>query len=37
MSEPFLEVDVKLNICLEIYMRPFILLPTLAVKGPGNM
>ncbi|KAG4144936.1 hypothetical protein ERO13_D05G068800v2 [Gossypium hirsutum] len=37
MSEPFLEVDVKLNLCLEIYTRPFILLPTSAVEGPGNI
>ncbi|KHF98525.1 hypothetical protein F383_37910 [Gossypium arboreum] len=34
MSEPFVEVDVKLNLCLKIYTRPFILLPTSAVEGP---
>ncbi|TYG86568.1 hypothetical protein ES288_A13G143600v1 [Gossypium darwinii] len=37
MFEPFLEVDVKLNLRLEIYTRPFILLPTSAVEGPGNI
>ncbi|XWS72890.1 hypothetical protein CRYUN_Cryun02cG0078500 [Craigia yunnanensis] len=37
IPEPFLEVDVKLNLSLEIYTRPFILLPTAAVERPGNM
>ncbi|KAK8317957.1 hypothetical protein V6Z11_A13G141200 [Gossypium hirsutum] len=37
MFEPFLEVDVKLNLRLEIYTRPFILLPTSAVEGPRNI
>lgn len=36
-SESFLDVDVKLNISLEIYNRPFILLPVSAVEGPGNL
>ncbi|CAN1262044.1 hypothetical protein LINPERPRIM_LOCUS11130 [Linum perenne] len=35
--EPFLEVDVKLNLTLEIYTQPFLLLPTSAVEGPGNL
>ncbi|XVE97201.1 hypothetical protein REPUB_Repub03eG0000700 [Reevesia pubescens] len=37
VSEPFLEVDVKLNLSLEIYTRPFILLPISAVERPGNL
>ncbi|KAL2896734.1 hypothetical protein RDABS01_038518 [Bienertia sinuspersici] len=36
-SESFLDVDVKLNITLEIYNRPFTLLPVSAVEGPGNL
>ncbi|KAA8521018.1 hypothetical protein F0562_011694 [Nyssa sinensis] len=36
-SEPFLDVDVKLNITLEIHTRPFTLLPVSAVEGPGNL
>ncbi|CAK7346952.1 unnamed protein product [Dovyalis caffra] len=36
-SEPFLEVDVKLNLMLEIYTQPFILLPTSAVESAGNL
>ncbi|CAL1361923.1 unnamed protein product [Linum trigynum] len=35
--EPFLEVDVKLNLTLEIYTQPFTLLPLSAVEGPGNL
>ncbi|GFQ08370.1 hypothetical protein PHJA_002981000 [Phtheirospermum japonicum] len=35
-SEQFLNVDVKLNLVLEIYTRPFTLLPVSAVEGPGN-
>ncbi|XP_057955334.1 uncharacterized protein LOC131149174 isoform X3 [Malania oleifera] len=35
-SEPFLDVDVKLNLTLEIYTLPLALLPTSAVEGPGN-
>ncbi|KAE8656661.1 MraW methylase family protein isoform 1 [Hibiscus syriacus] len=37
ISEPVLEVDVKLNLSLEVYTRPFILLPISAVEGPGNV
>ncbi|KAI9192317.1 hypothetical protein LWI28_021109 [Acer negundo] len=36
-SESFLEANVKLNLSLEIYTRPFTLLPTSAVEGPGNI
>ncbi|KAK2658304.1 hypothetical protein Ddye_004837 [Dipteronia dyeriana] len=36
-SESFLEANVKLNISLEIYTRPFTFLPTSAVEGPGNI
>lgn len=36
-SESFLDIDVKLNISLEIYNRPFSLLPVSAVEGPGNL
>ncbi|KAH7573926.1 hypothetical protein ACOSP7_007867 [Xanthoceras sorbifolium] len=36
-SEPFLDIDVKLNLSLEIYTRPFTLLPASAVEGPGNI
>uniref|UniRef100_A0A5B6YLD1 DUF1997 family protein n=1 Tax=Davidia involucrata TaxID=16924 RepID=A0A5B6YLD1_DAVIN len=36
-SEPFLDIDVKLNLTLEIYTRPFTLLPISAVEGPGNV
>ncbi|GFQ06720.1 hypothetical protein PHJA_002816000 [Phtheirospermum japonicum] len=35
-SEQFLSVDVKLNLVLEIYTRPFTLLPVSAVEGPGK-
>lgn len=37
ISEPFLEVDVKLNLMLEIYTQPFTLLPTSAVESAGNL
>ncbi|KAK8499345.1 hypothetical protein V6N13_010614 [Hibiscus sabdariffa] len=37
ISQPFLEVDVKLNLILEVYTRPFILLPISAVERPGNV
>ncbi|XP_021276635.1 uncharacterized protein LOC110410986 isoform X2 [Herrania umbratica] len=37
ISEPFLEVDVKLNLSLEIYTRPFTSLPISAVERPGNL
>ncbi|KAF3621430.1 hypothetical protein FXO37_32796 [Capsicum annuum] len=33
-SHPFLDVDVKLNISLEIYTMPFTMLPTSAVETP---
>ncbi|KAJ4963333.1 hypothetical protein NE237_023272 [Protea cynaroides] len=36
-SEPSLDVDVELNITLEIYTRPFTLLPISAVENPGNL
>ncbi|KAK6129799.1 hypothetical protein DH2020_036452 [Rehmannia glutinosa] len=36
-AEPFLDVDVRLNLVLEIYTQPFALLPTSAVEGPGNI
>lgn len=36
-SQPFLNVDVKLNISLEIYTMPFTMLPTSAVESPGNI
>ncbi|XP_034888986.1 uncharacterized protein [Populus alba] len=37
ISEPFLEVDVKLNLMLEIYTQPLTLLPTSAVESAGNL
>ncbi|XP_054795937.1 uncharacterized protein LOC129301383 isoform X2 [Prosopis cineraria] len=36
-AESFLEVDVKLNITLEIYTRPFTMLPKAAVERPGTL
>ncbi|OIT32920.1 PREDICTED: uncharacterized protein LOC109206678 [Nicotiana attenuata] len=36
-SQPFLNIDVKLNISLEIYTMPFTMLPTSAVESPGNL
>ncbi|KAL7165759.1 hypothetical protein ACSBR2_036600 [Camellia fascicularis] len=36
-TEPFLDVDVKLNLTLEIYTQPFTMLPISAVEGPGNL
>ncbi|PRQ38133.1 hypothetical protein RchiOBHm_Chr4g0410411 [Rosa chinensis] len=36
-SESFLEVDVKLNLTLEIYTRPFTMMPVSAVERPGNL
>ncbi|KAL0372014.1 UNVERIFIED_CONTAM: hypothetical protein Scaly_0883000 [Sesamum calycinum] len=36
-AQPFLDVDVKLNLVLEIYTQPFALLPTSAVEVPGNI
>ncbi|KAJ4707622.1 (RAP Annotation release2) Galactose-binding like domain containing protein [Melia azedarach] len=36
-SDSFLEVDVKLNLSLEIYTRPFSLLPISAVERPGKL
>jgi hypothetical protein len=35
--EPFLEVDVRLNVTLEISTRPFTMLPVSAVEAPGNL
>lgn len=36
-SDQFLDVDVKINLTLEIYTRPFTMLPVSAVEGPGNL
>ncbi|XP_057427014.1 uncharacterized protein LOC130720394 isoform X2 [Lotus japonicus] len=36
-AESFLEVDLKLNLTLEIYTRPFTMMPISAVEGPGNI
>ncbi|XP_063946148.1 uncharacterized protein LOC108205246 isoform X2 [Daucus carota subsp. sativus] len=36
-SDSYLNVDVRLNISLEIYTRPFSLLPVSAVETPGNL
>ncbi|KAK7293570.1 hypothetical protein RJT34_16438 [Clitoria ternatea] len=36
-AESFLEVDVKLNLTLEIYTRPFTMMPISTVEGPGNI
>ncbi|XP_057476654.1 uncharacterized protein LOC130764424 isoform X2 [Actinidia eriantha] len=36
-SEPFLDVDVKLNLTLEVFTQPFTMLPISAVEGPGNL
>ncbi|KAM7268832.1 hypothetical protein ACFE04_010998 [Oxalis oulophora] len=36
-SESFLELDVKLNLTIEVYTRPFTLLPASAVERPGNL
>ncbi|XAR57653.1 hypothetical protein NMG60_11025888 [Bertholletia excelsa] len=36
-SEGFLDVDVKLDLTLEIYTQPFVMLPISAVEGPGNL
>ncbi|MED6133480.1 hypothetical protein PIB30_028546 [Stylosanthes scabra] len=36
-AESFLEVDVKLNLTLEIYTRPFTMMPVSAVERPGNL
>ncbi|PKA51436.1 hypothetical protein AXF42_Ash002801 [Apostasia shenzhenica] len=36
-SEPFLEVDVNLSVSLEVYTKPFSLLPVSAVETPGNL
>lgn len=36
-SEPYLNVDVKLNLALEIYTQPFTMLPVSAVERPGNL
>ncbi|XP_010447621.1 PREDICTED: uncharacterized protein LOC104730187 isoform X2 [Camelina sativa] len=35
--DPFLEVDVRLNVTLEISTRPFTMLPVSAVEAPGNL
>ncbi|KAK9076132.1 hypothetical protein SSX86_004465 [Deinandra increscens subsp. villosa] len=37
ISEPYLDVDVNLDLTLEIYTQPFSLLPTSAVEVPGNI
>ncbi|KAL6194160.1 hypothetical protein ACLB2K_035244 [Fragaria x ananassa] len=36
-SESYLEVDVKLKLTLEIYTRPFTMMPVSAVERPGNL
>ncbi|GMN39789.1 hypothetical protein TIFTF001_009026 [Ficus carica] len=36
-SESILEVDVMLNLTLEIYTRPFTMMPVSAVERPGNL
>ncbi|XP_073301717.1 uncharacterized protein [Primulina huaijiensis] len=36
-ARPFLDFDVKLNLSLEIYTQPFMMLPVSAVEGPGNI
>ncbi|KAF7830204.1 uncharacterized protein G2W53_012537 [Senna tora] len=36
-AESFLEVDIKLNLTLEIYTRPFTMMPVSAVERPGNL
>ncbi|KAL2472289.1 Protein of unknown function (DUF1997) [Abeliophyllum distichum] len=36
-AEPFLNVDVKLNLVLEIYTQPFTFLPISSVEAPGNI
>lgn len=36
-SDPYLNVDVTLNLTLEIYTKPFSLLPISAVETPGNL
>ncbi|KAL8254366.1 hypothetical protein R6Q59_032587 [Mikania micrantha] len=36
-SEPYLAVDVNLDLTLEIYTQPFSFLPTSAVEAPGNL
>ncbi|KAF9616787.1 hypothetical protein IFM89_032340 [Coptis chinensis] len=36
-GERYLDIDVKLNISLEVYTRPFTYLPTSAIEKPGNV
>ncbi|KAL5232103.1 hypothetical protein ABZP36_030879 [Zizania latifolia] len=36
-EEPFLDIDVNLDITLEVYTKPFSLLPLSAVEKPGNL
>lgn len=36
-SDSYLNVDVRLNLSLEIYTKPFSLLPVSAVETPGNL
>nr|XP_029122160.1 uncharacterized protein LOC105050903 isoform X2 [Elaeis guineensis] len=36
-SEPCLDVDVHLKVSLEVYTKPFSLLPLSAVEKPGNL
>ncbi|XP_026403656.1 uncharacterized protein LOC113298968 isoform X2 [Papaver somniferum] len=36
-SEPYLYIDVQVEISLEIYTQPFTMLPTSAVEKPGNL
>ncbi|KAM7490701.1 hypothetical protein LguiA_033622 [Lonicera macranthoides] len=36
-SESFLDVDVQLNLTLEVYTKPFSMLPISTVESPGNL
>ncbi|KAF4351050.1 hypothetical protein CsatB_008245 [Cannabis sativa] len=36
-EDSFLEVDIKLNLILEIYTRPFTMMPVSTVERPGNL
>ncbi|KAK9279426.1 hypothetical protein L1049_013105 [Liquidambar formosana] len=36
-AESYLDIDVTLDLTLEIYTRPFALLPASAVERPGNL
>ncbi|KAM0856978.1 hypothetical protein ACQ4PT_048760 [Festuca glaucescens] len=36
-QEPCLDIDVNLEVTLEVYTKPFSLLPLSAVEKPGNL